>query len=219
MEIGKIVDPDANEEDVEENTNKQTENIPVKQNVNIKKQDRNKNRKKQNIIMDALLKEAEEQMEEFEELNETPLKTEAPVTGIESRYDVTMKTGTAQNKHDNIRIETVQNEPETKEAEKKEQQPGMNIETTHHQPQTEIGTNQYGPDTNQAAVGLTQTKPEMKIEPVLYEPDNKYKTNEFKSYVPKYKEDFENTRLGVERSMKKRTGRKMWRGSTKYKSV
>lgn len=60
MEIGRIVDPEISKEDEKD---KDVETIPTK------KETRQPNRKKQNIIMEELLKEAE-QIEPLEELME-----------------------------------------------------------------------------------------------------------------------------------------------------
>ncbi|XP_039747862.1 uncharacterized protein LOC120625018 [Pararge aegeria] len=159
MEIGKIADPDVNREDFDINTNKQTENIPVKENVSIKKQNRNQNRKKQNIIMDALLKEAEEQMDMNEEINEKPIDIDI--------------------------------EPEAK------------VEVTPYNPEVTLPTIQY--------------KPEMIMEKaVLYEPEINHEPSEYKPNTPEINDELENTRWGSDRS-NKRTGRKMWRGSMKFK--
>lgn len=63
MEIGKIADPDSNKEEIEIETNKkETEQIPVNKEI------RKPNRKRQNIIMEALMKEADEQMDVMEVL-------------------------------------------------------------------------------------------------------------------------------------------------------
>ncbi|CAH0717044.1 unnamed protein product, partial [Brenthis ino] len=72
MEIGKIVEPDINKEEIETNK-KETENIPVK------KENRQTNRKKQNIIMEALMKDAVDQIEVIEEVLNAEKTEELPV--------------------------------------------------------------------------------------------------------------------------------------------
>ncbi|XP_023949106.1 uncharacterized protein LOC112053786 [Bicyclus anynana] len=189
MEIGKIADPDK--EDLDTNTNRQTENIPIKENVSKRKQNKNQNRKKQNIIMDALLKEAEEQMEMNEEFNDKPKDIEIePQTKLDIQYNP------------DIKIVGPQSKPE------------IGIETTQYRPEVDVGMTQYNPEMKKES----QYETEPKIEPVQYETEVNYETSKSKPNIPEMNDELENTRLGSERSSK-RTGRKIWRGSMKFKTV
>ncbi|CAH2237880.1 jg4892 [Pararge aegeria aegeria] len=191
MEIGKIADPDVNREDFDINTNKQTENIPVKENVSIKKQNRNQNRKKQNIIMDALLKEAEEQMDMNEEINEKPIDIDIEP---EAKVEVTPY-------NPEVTLPTIQYKPE------------MIMEKVQHRPEMQVGKIQNAPKVK---IETAQYDSEPKIEAVLYEPEINHEPSEYKPNTPEINDELENTRWGSDRS-NKRTGRKMWRGSMKFK--
>ncbi|XP_045782323.1 uncharacterized protein LOC123878964 [Maniola jurtina] len=199
MEIGKIADPDK--EDLDTNMNKQTENIPPKGNAN---KNRNQNRKKQNIIMDALLRDAEEQMGMVEELDEKPIDIETEKeTKIEmAPYTPKDKIEMTQYKKPEAFFETSENKPELK-TDTPQYAPHVKIDTTQYYPQIKTET-QYGTD--------------IKIEPVQYYSEVPAETVEYNPNAPEVKDEFENSRLGSERS-RKRTGRKIWRGSMKYKIV
>ncbi|XP_069364184.1 uncharacterized protein [Maniola hyperantus] len=200
MEIGKIAEP--GKEDLDKNINKQTENIPLKENDN---KNRNKNRKKQNIIMDALLRDAEEQMGMVEELDEKPIDIETEKEtniGMAPNAPEVKKEAT-QNKQPGAFFETSENKPELK-IETPQYEPYGKIDTTQYYPQIKTETAQYGTD--------------IKIEPVQYYPEVAVETSGYNPNAPAFKDEFENSRLGSERNSK-RTGRKIWRGSMKYKIV
>ncbi|OWR43443.1 peritrophin type-A domain protein 3 [Danaus plexippus plexippus] len=147
MEIGKMVDPEINKE----NQNKETEMVAVKN----KKQTI---RRKQNIIMEALMKDGDEQMKELEELYEGEKIIELPEE--KERVEVTYQPIAPETIITNaMETQAIMNqENESKPLE-------MNSETFEYQMPAESG----------------------------------------------------NERLGSERSIK-RTGRKMWRGSLKFRS-
>ncbi|CAG9573578.1 unnamed protein product [Danaus chrysippus] len=126
MEIGKMVDPEINKEA----PNKETEMVAVKN----KKQTI---RKKQNIIMEALMKDGDEQMKELEELFEGEKIIELPEE--QEKVEVTYQP---------IAPETFKTNPMEPQAiineENEAKPPEMNSETFEYQMPAESGNDRLG---------------------------------------------------------------------------